>query len=133
MRWRVFPLLGILAGLFIASAATPLAWADDSTTLVRKDVHALIVTGEYGILAGTVLGAATLPFTQNLRSLFIGSSLGLYLGIVVGIYYIANRDNPENPLKNEEERYPDPGASSQLRLPLSASKVVQVSMPLLRF
>ena len=39
-----------------------------------------------------------LPFSQNVRTVFIGTSVGLYLGIVVGLYYVYDRYDQESPL-----------------------------------
>lgn len=64
------------------------AWALD------RDVRRVLVAGGYGMAAGTVLGALSVPFTQNVRTMFVGTSLGLYLGLVVGVYYVLDQDNP---------------------------------------
>ena len=44
----------------------------------------------YGVLAGTIVGAATLAFSQNpgdnLNRIARGASLGLYAGIALGLY-----------------------------------------------
>lgn len=46
----------------------------------------------YGVLAGTLVGTATLAFTQNpgsnLQNIARGASLGLYLGIMLGLYVV---------------------------------------------
>jgi len=46
----------------------------------------------YGVLAGTLVGAATLAFTdqpgENLGRVARGASLGLYAGILLGVYVI---------------------------------------------
>ncbi|RME15006.1 MAG: hypothetical protein D6797_07575 [Bdellovibrio sp.] len=46
----------------------------------------------YGTLAGTLVGVASLAFTdkpgENLRNVARGASLGLYLGILLGLYVI---------------------------------------------
>ena len=55
--------------------------------------------GFYGMVGGTVVGFLTVPATGTLRSAFIGSSVGLYLGVAVGVFYWMERDNPGNPLK----------------------------------
>jgi hypothetical protein len=68
------------------------------------DVRSVIVSGEFGLLGGAAIGLATLPFTGSLRNVFIGSSVGLWLGIAVGFYYISNRNNPDNPLRAETSR-----------------------------
>lgn len=46
----------------------------------------------YGVLAGTLVGAATLAFTeqpgQNINRVARGASIGLYAGILLGLYVI---------------------------------------------
>lgn len=46
----------------------------------------------YGVLAGTLVGAASLAFTKrpgdNLNRVARGASLGLYTGILLGIYVV---------------------------------------------
>ena len=53
----------------------------------------------YGVLAGTLVGAATLAFTeqpgQNLNKVARGASLGLYAGILLGLY-VTNASAPED-------------------------------------
>ncbi len=94
-----------------ALGASPPAQAMD------RDLHSVIVASEYGLLAGTVIGAASIAFTQDVRSLFVGSSVGLYLGIAVGIYYVLDRDNPNNPLRYQQN------SSSELEPPSSSNLV----------
>lgn len=58
----------------------------------------------YGVLAGTLVGAATLAFTDkpsdNLNKVARGASLGLYTGILLGLYVVyivpGMDDNPED-------------------------------------
>jgi hypothetical protein len=49
-----------------------------------------IMSATYGVLAGTLVGAATLAFTDkpgdNLRNIARGASYGLYAGIFLGLY-----------------------------------------------
>lgn len=46
----------------------------------------------YGVLAGTLVGAASLAFTdkpgENLNKVARGASLGLYAGILLGLYVV---------------------------------------------
>lgn len=57
----------------------------------------------YGVLAGTLVGAATLAFTDqpgdNLNKVARGASLGLYAGILLGLYVVymvpSNQETPE--------------------------------------
>lgn len=73
-----------------------------------RDVKAVILTSLYGAVAGTVLGAASYPFSQSVRGIFMGTSIGLYLGAAAGTYHVYHRDDPENPLS---QRY-RPGVES---------------------
>ena len=73
---------------------------------LNRDVRAVLITSGYGVAAGTILGLASFPLNQNPRSIFIGSSVGLYLGIAVGVYYIFHRYSPENPLHMQPEPAP---------------------------
>lgn len=70
---------------------------------VHRNVRTVMTTGAYGIVGGTLVGLATVPMSKDFRTMFIGSSVGLYLGIAVGIYYILHRDDPTNPLRSEGE------------------------------
>jgi hypothetical protein len=53
----------------------------------------------YGVLAGTLVGAAALAFTDkpgdNLNLIARGASIGLYAGIALGIYVVDAADQPE--------------------------------------
>ena len=62
------------------------------------------------MLFGTLGGALSYGFTQDWRTIFQGTSVGLYLGIAVGIYYSLEHDNPENPLRGGPPPEPDPSA-----------------------
>lgn len=73
----------------------------------------------YGVMAGTLVGAASLAFTdkpsENLKKVARGASLGLYTGILLGlyvVYIVPSLDAPE-----EEE---DPVALAQ-RMPILIS------------
>jgi hypothetical protein len=65
---------------------------------LSADTRSILVGGTYGVLGGAALGLISWPLTQNPRSIALGASIGLYLGLIAGIYYIHNRDNPQNPL-----------------------------------
>lgn len=76
-----FSLLWIL----ISSFASPSALANPKTELFFSQVTS-------GVLMGALLGTATLAFTErpadNLQNIARGASLGLYAGILVGLYQI---------------------------------------------
>ncbi|MEK7355871.1 MAG: hypothetical protein AAB250_05450 [Bdellovibrionota bacterium] len=51
-----------------------------------------ILSCSYGVLAGTLVGAATLAFSDkpgdNLNKVARGASIGLYAGILLGLYVV---------------------------------------------
>lgn len=53
--------------------------------------------GIYGAVAGTGLGLISYPFSGQLRTVLMGSSIGLYLGMAAGGYHAQNRSSPQNP------------------------------------
>ncbi len=66
---------------------------------VDADVKTVMVSSLYGAAIGTGLGLVSLPAHQSARGIFVGSSVGFFLGIAVGIYHINHRDDPQNPLR----------------------------------
>lgn len=115
-----------LLSLVVALTAPRLAYA------IGHDVRTVIVAGEYGILGGTILGVASLPFTQDARSIFIGSSIGLYLGIVVGVMYAFNRYQDEGPKAYYQRRSTERDPYLEPKL-LPVAGVPSVTVPVLRF
>jgi hypothetical protein len=77
-----------LAAIFVLSVCCgrPSAAHADNTT------KEFIMSCTYGVLAGTLVGAASLAFTSkpgdNLRRVARGASLGLYTGILLGLYVV---------------------------------------------
>ena len=57
-----------------------------------------------GIVAGALLGAASLALTEspgdNLRNIAMGASIGLYLGIGIGVYQVYFSGDDEPPAKD---------------------------------
>jgi hypothetical protein len=66
--------------------AQPLPPPENSTT------REFIASCTYGVLAGTLVGAASLAFTDrpgdSLNRVARGASLGLYTGILLGLYVV---------------------------------------------
>lgn len=73
---------------------------------LERDSRTMLKAGGYGLLAGTAVGLLTWPVSKTSRSVFIGSSIGLYLGLAVGIYHITHRDDPSNPLRADSGPIP---------------------------
>ena len=71
-----------------------------------------VMSCTYGVLAGTLVGAATLAFEEmpgeNLNKVARGASIGLYSGILLGLYvlYGVGDDDPEEYDKYIEEGLP---------------------------
>ena len=61
-----------------------------SSRASANEMKAFIMSCTYGVLAGTLVGAATLAFEdqpgENLNKVARGASLGLYAGILLGVY-----------------------------------------------
>ncbi|MCM2282550.1 MAG: hypothetical protein NDI61_11970 [Bdellovibrionaceae bacterium] len=67
-----------------------------------EPMREFVMSCSYGVLAGTLVGAATLAFTDrpgdNLNKIARGASLGLYAGMLLGayvIYGVPDEDAPE--------------------------------------
>ncbi|OFZ79238.1 MAG: hypothetical protein A2583_01120 [Bdellovibrionales bacterium RIFOXYD1_FULL_53_11] len=82
----------ILMMLFVSGALVP-----GQAHALHKDVKAVIILAAYGAVGGTAMGAVAYPFTSRFRTVLMGTSIGLYLGIAAGVYHISHRDDPGNP------------------------------------
>lgn len=84
-------ILVLALGLALVS---PAARADSAS-------REFVMSCTYGVLAGTLVGAAMLAFTdqpgENLSKVARGASIGLYTGILLGLYVVYGVD------ENEEE------------------------------
>jgi hypothetical protein len=75
-----------------------------------------IMSATYGVLAGTLVGAATLAFTDhpgdNLKNIARGASYGLYAGMLLGLYVVygvpGSEDGSTEPEPLNEDRVPAP-------------------------
>lgn len=78
---RILVLLGLLMNGLMPSAAI----ADNTT-------REFVTSCTYGVMAGTLVGVASLAFTNkpgdSLNRVARGASLGLYTGILLGVYVV---------------------------------------------
>lgn len=77
---------------FFLFASSPV-WAQTSTYAPQSDPSKeFIMSCTYGVLAGTLIGAASLAFvdqpSENLNKVARGASIGLYVGILLGAYVV---------------------------------------------
>jgi hypothetical protein len=89
-----------------------------SSSNIFANKSEFITSVTYGVLAGTLVGAASLAFTdqpgENLQMVARGASLGLYAGIALGFYVMSLNsagDLDELDLPPEEEGEYDEEAS----------------------
>ena len=83
--------------------------APRQSNAVSKNVRTVWVTGSYGILVGAGMGLIAWPLTGGgIRTLFMGMSVGLYLGIIIGIYHNQSRNDPNNPFRNGQIYHLEP-------------------------
>jgi hypothetical protein len=77
--------------IVVGSVVTMLA-ALPTSQAKADPVRDFVVSCSYGVLAGTIVGAASLAFTnqpgQNLNNVARGASIGLYAGILLGAYVV---------------------------------------------
>ncbi len=79
--------------LFAIALSLTLALALAAPGRARADsVREFVMSCSYGAIAGTLVGAATLAFTDhpgdNLNKVARGASLGLYAGMLLGAYVV---------------------------------------------
>ncbi len=72
-----------------------------------------MMSATYGTLAGTLVGAASLAFSErpgeNLNKVARGASLGLYVGILLGLYVAYGNSGPtEDDIPNVVRSVPTP-------------------------
>jgi hypothetical protein len=95
MQWismKRFPQKLVCLILMSAFLGETLGTSTQTAYAMDRDVKTLIKAGGYGAIGGALVGLATLPLTRDIRSIFMGSSIGLYLGIAAGVLYIQNRN-----------------------------------------
>lgn len=68
-------------------------------TAQAEPMRDFITSCSYGVMAGTLVGAASLAFSDkpgdNLNTIARGASLGLYAGILLGLYVVYGVPNQE--------------------------------------
>lgn len=98
---RVFPIILVFVTVLIAS---PRAKAD-----ATRD---FLMSCSYGVLAGTLVGAASLAFAdkpgESLNRVARGASIGLYAGILLGLYVVSAVPSEEDEMQELIGQYHNP-------------------------
>lgn len=86
---------------FLVAALVSLSMLVGIPTRVQADpMRDFVVSASYGVIAGTLVGAATLAFSDkpgdNLNKVARGASLGLYAGILLGAYIVYGTPNEDD-------------------------------------
>lgn len=77
--------------------------AHEAQASTGRDVRTMLYASGYGVLGGTAMGLVSLPFHRSTKGVYLGSLLGLGLGLMVGAYHVTHRDDPGNPLRGHAE------------------------------
>ena len=99
---------------------------------LNKSAKVFVLTSTYGVMAGALTGVASLAFTsaprQHLRNIAIGSSVGLYVGILLGAYMIWGVPDPSD-VKAAEEKATKANPDNPLNLPSGEGAKYEVEAP----
>ena len=83
-----------------------------NSTANAMDSKLVVVTtmAGYGVVGGALLGTATMAFGASSRSIAKGASLGLYAGLLFGVYVVLSYEMKKRGYNNNDTRddyYPD--------------------------
>ena len=82
---------------------------------IEPKVKAVLTMAGYGTVGGALLGAASLAFDTGGRSVAIGASVGLYVGLIFGSFIVVSHKmkkyNDENPVP-KDNYYPNTDGQS---------------------
>lgn len=100
-----------LAALLIAAILSAQSFAQGVNQLPNPQAgnptREFVMSCTYGVLAGTLVGAASLAFadkpSDKLHRVARGASLGLYTGILLGLYVVYVVPSMEDTVEEEED------------------------------
>ena len=70
------------------------AGAEDSLNVTGKRIKVVAKSAGYGLVGGLVVGLASQVFQKKTKNIFMFGSLGLYAGILLGIYVVSTSGGP---------------------------------------
>ncbi len=92
----------------VVVAVTALVLTPQSSWARSSSTHEFLMSCTYGVLAGSMVGAASLAFTDrpgdHLQRVARGASIGLYTGILLGLYviYLVPDQQPRRQFMDED-------------------------------
>ena len=81
----------VCALLFLTAAP---AQAEDSLNTTAKRGKIVVKSALYGFGGGLVVGLASQVFKRKTKNIFLFGSLGLYAGIILGVYVVSTSSGP---------------------------------------
>lgn len=107
---RAVKLSALIFASLLTSLIAPQSFAQGVNQLqnpqTSNPTREFVMSCTYGVLAGTLVGAASLAFadkpSDKLYRVARGASLGLYTGILLGVYVVYVVPSLEEPLEEED-------------------------------
>lgn len=79
---------------FVFTVTSPARAEADSLSITGKRAKIVGKSAVYGFGGGLVVGLASQAFKRKTKNIFMFGSIGLYAGIVLGIYIISTSSGP---------------------------------------
>jgi hypothetical protein len=83
----------LVLSAFLLLLVSP-ARADESLNVTGKRVKIVAKSALYGFGGGLVVGLASQVFKKKTKNIFLFGSLGLYAGIILGVYVVSTSSGP---------------------------------------
>ena len=112
--WNRFVSFLLVGTLFLA---LPAARAEENMSVAGKRAKIVAKSAVYGFGGGLVVGLASQVFKRKTKNIFLFGSLGLYAGIILGIYVVSSSSGPapyEAPDTYDDFGWNKPGFSPAL-------------------
>ena len=117
--------------ILLAFSANSVSWVRPAQAIeMNQNTRTVFRTAEIGAIGGGIVGVAMLPFAgTGARGVFVGASVGLYLGIAVGFFLVSERRDAEhNPTRAEIEEI-----EKMEKTPQQLRPIAEVALPVVRF
>lgn len=127
--------MGGIQRIVVISVLVVTFFSPRESLALNKPAKIFVLTSTYGVMAGALTGVASLAFTssprQHLRNIAIGSSAGLYVGLLLGAYMIWGVPDPAS-VKASEEKATKANPDNPLNLPIGEGAKYEIEAPSLQ-